>query len=79
MSAVLSTVSLDMGEVHNLSLILIEVLEDNNVPVNLATAAVALTLSRVANHGVTLSMEREMKNTQDLIAVAQIGAEERVH
>ena len=70
---------MDMAEVHNLSLVLIEVLEDNNVSVNMATAACALTLSRMANHGTRMSMEREIKNTQDLISFAQIGADERVH
>jgi hypothetical protein len=72
-------VSLDMAEVHNLSLVLIELLEDNQVQVNLAVAAAALTLSRLANHGNPLDMQREIKNTQDLIAFAQIGPGGAVH
>ena len=60
-----------MGEVNDLSLFLIEALEESRTPVDMARAATALTLVRLMNP--RLSEETENKQTMDLMAFASMA------
>lgn len=64
-----------MAEVHNLSLELLELLEDEGVTHDLALAAVGLTLVRVANPLTALSAEQEVSYTQNIIQMVQMQGE----
>lgn len=65
-------VSLDMGEVHNLSLSILEFLEDEGVINDMALAGVALTLVRLANPLTALPAEQEVRFTAEIIQMVQL-------
>lgn len=64
-------VSLEMGQVHDLSLFLLEWLEDQRIDSDLAMAGVALTLVRLAHPLEPLPMDKEILYTQELIQLSQ--------
>lgn len=66
-------VSLEMGEVSDLSLFLIECLEDNKVSLDMALASLALTLARLSNPFERLTQEQEIKLTTDLMSFMQMN------
>lgn len=68
-----------MGEVHDLSLFLLEWLEGQGISGDLALAATALTLVRLASPMQTLDAEVEVKNTQDVISFVQMSSDGRVN
>lgn len=61
-----------MGEVHDLSLFLLEFLEEQNIEHDLAIAAVALTVVRLAHPLERLSAESEIAFTQEIIQMSQM-------
>jgi hypothetical protein len=60
-------VSLDMGEVHNLSLFIMECLEGNREPLDMSLAALALSFVRLSHPFERLTMK-------DLMEFAQMSA-----
>lgn len=73
MTEPLRKVSLDMSGVHNLSLELLELLEDARVDSDLAVASCALTLVRLCSPMRQLSIDEEIKQTTDLIGFSQMA------
>lgn len=61
-----------MAEVHNLSLFLLEAIEEERVSGDLALAACALTLVRLAHPYEPLSKEDEMSFTSELVSMVQL-------
>jgi hypothetical protein len=61
---------MEMGEVHSLSLLILECLENERIEVNMALAAVALTLVRLASP-IPVSQPDEVTRTQDVISFSQ--------
>lgn len=71
MGGPINKVLIPMGEVYDLSLVLIEFLEEEEYRRDVAAAACALTLARLVCPTV-LEEDQEVKLTQDLITFAMI-------
>jgi hypothetical protein len=72
MTTLYQSVQLDMAEVHDLSLRLLEVFEDEGVTHDMALAAAALTLVRLANPLEALPGDKEILYTQNIISMVQM-------